>query len=288
MRIEGIWVPVVTPFRDGLIDLAALQNMAAELFKAGISGLIACGTTGEPAAMSESEQLTVLDAVLEVAPQGRVAMGLSDNNLASALDRLKRIGERPVAGVLVPAPYYIRPSQAGLIDYFRTIADASNAPVIIYNIPYRTGVPMELETLRAIAAHERVVAIKDCGGDLGITMQLIADGRLAVMAGEDQQALSTLCLGGAGAIAASAHIRPDLFARLPGLVKEGRLDEAREIFYRLLPMIHCVFREPNPAPVKAALAMMGKMQDEMRSPMQAASPGMKETLKTLLQDLECF
>ena len=286
MSIEGIWVPIVTPFRNGQIDFPALKHTAADLIGAGIAGLIACGTTGEPAAMSDEEQLAVLDAVLEAVPAGRVAMGLSDNNLNAALERLKRIGERPVAGVLVPAPYYIRPSQAGLIDYFRTIADASSAPIIVYNIPYRTGVAMELATLRTIAEHERIVAIKDCGGDLGLTMQLIADGKLAVMAGEDQQALSTLCLGGAGVIAASAHIRPDLFVRLHTLVKEGKLDEARRIFYRLLPMIHLAFREPNPGPVKAALALLGKMSDELRAPMQVATAAVREAWKPILQDLE--
>jgi 4-hydroxy-tetrahydrodipicolinate synthase len=214
-------------------------------------------------------------------------MGLCDNNMASALRRLKRIQERPVAGLLVTPPYYIRPSQAGLVEYFNVLADAASVPVIIYNIPYRTGVAMELETLRAIAQHERVVAIKDCGGSLALTMQLIVDGDLYVLAGEDQQILSTLCLGGSGAIAASAHIRPDLFVRLPQLVREARLDEAREIFYRLLPMIHRLFEEPNPAPVKAALAIMGQMRDELRSPMQAASAEMREALREELKCLDC-
>jgi len=286
MSIEGIWVPIVTPFQNGQIDFPALKRCAAELIEAGTSGIIACGTTGEPASMSDEEQLAVLDAVLEVVPAGRVAMGLSDNNLVSALERLKRICERPVAGVLVPAPYYIRPSQAGLVEYFRSVADASSAPIIIYNIPYRTGAVMELATLRAIAAHERVVALKDCGGDLGLTMQLIADGKLAVLAGEDQQGLINLALGGAGVIAASAHIRPDLWARLPKLVADGKLDEARSIFYRLLPMIQLAFREPNPGPVKAALAMLGKMRDELRSPMQAATPAIREAWTPVLQDLE--
>lgn len=286
MSIEGIWVPLVTPFRDGQVDFTALKRTAKELMDAGISGLIACGTTGEPATMSDEEQLAVLDAVLETAPAGKVAMGLSDNSQAAALARLKRVCERPVAGVLVPAPYYIRPSQAGLVSYFHAIADASAAPIFVYNIPYRSAVAMELETLRAIAAHERVTAIKDCGGDLGLTMQLIADGKLAVMTGEDQQTLVNLALGGPGAIAAAAHIRPDLWARLPVLVKDGKLDEARRIFYRLLPMIRLLFSEPNPGPLKAALSLLGKMSDELRAPMQVATPAMREALKPALQDLE--
>jgi len=284
----GIWVPLVTPFHNGKIDFPALQKTARSLIAAGISGLVACGTTGEAAALCEDEQIAVLDAVIEAVPDHPVVMGLCDNNMPSLLNRLNRIQDRPIAGLLVPPPYYIRPSQAGLIEYFNALADAASAPVIIYNIPYRTGVTMELETLRAIAQHERVVAIKDCGGDLALTMQLIADGNLAVLAGEDQQILSTLCLGGGGAIAASAHLRPDLFVRLPLLVHAGRLNEARAIFYRLLPMIHRVFDEPNPGPVKAALAMVGLMRDELRSPMQAVSAETQETLRGELTRLECL
>jgi len=286
-RFTGIWVPLVTPFHNGIIDFPALKATARRLRSAGISGLVTCATTGEPAALSEDEQLAVLDAVIDAVPGQPVVMGLCDNNMSSALRRLKRIQERPIAGLLVTSPYYIRPSQAGLIEYFNVLADAASVPVIIYNIPYRTGVGMDLETLRAIAQHERIVAIKDCGGSLALTMQLIADGDLDVLAGEDQQILSTLCLGGRGAIAASAHIRPDMFVQLAQLVNESRLNEAREIFYRLLPMIHRAFEEPNPGPVKAALAIMGQMRDELRSPMQAASGEMREALREELKRLDC-
>lgn len=285
---SGIWIPLVTPFRDGEIDVASLKLLAIGLVKAGIAGLVVCGTTGEAAALSEDEQLAALDAVIEAVPGAPVVMGLCDNNIVSLLGRLKRIERRPIAGLLVPPPYYIRPSQAGIAAYYNTVADAASVPVIVYNIPARTGVALELETLRAIARHERVVAIKDCGCDLALTMQLIADGQLSVMAGEDQQILSTLCLGGAGAIAASAHIRPDLFASLPGLVEAGRLTEAREVFYRLLPAIHMTFQEANPGPVKAALALMGKMQNELRAPMQVASAGLQREFSAGLKRLDCL
>ncbi len=287
-RFAGIWVPLVTPFHNGEIEFPALTATARKLRDSGISGLVTCATTGESAALSEDEQLAVLDAVIDAVPGQPVVMGLCDNNMSSLLSRLKRIQERPISGLLVTPPYYIRPSQGGLLEYFEALADAATVPIIIYNIPYRTGVVMELETLRAIAQHERIVAIKDCGGSLALTMQLIADGDLDVLAGEDQQILSTLCLGGSGAIAASAHIRPDLFAQLPKLVNESRLNEAREIFYRLLPMIHRAFEEPNPAPVKTALAIMGHMRDELRSPMQAASAELREALRGELKRLDCI
>lgn len=284
----GIWVPLVTPFRNGNIDFPALQKTAQHLLACGITGLVACGTTGEAAALSEKQQLAVLDAVIEAAPNHPVIMGLSDNNLPALLSRLDQIQQKTIAGLLVPPPYYIRPSQAGLIDFFNRVADAASVPVVIYNIPYRTGVTMELETLRAIAQHERVKAIKDCGGNLALTMQLIADGDLAVMAGEDQQILSMLCLGGSGAIAAAAHVRPDLFALLPQLVEAGKLAQARAIFFRLLPLIRMLFEEPNPGPLKAALALMGHMQNELLPPMQAMSVAGADKLKGELIRLECL
>ncbi len=282
----GIWVPLVTPFHNGEIDRAALRSLVRVMAGAGVSGLVACGSTGEAAALSGEEQLEVLDIVLDAAAGLPVVMGISGNNMEAVLGTLKHLRGRPIAALLVPAPYYIRPAQAGLIEYFHVLADAAPAPLIVYNIPYRTGVGIELDTMRAIARHERVVAVKDCGGDLGLTMNLIADASLQVLAGEDQQILSTLCLGGSGAIAASAHIRPDLFVRIAQTVREGKLDQARQMFYRLLPLIQLLFAEPNPGPLKAALATMGLIRDELRMPMQAASAALREKLGVELKRLE--
>lgn len=284
----GIWVPLVTPFRRGEIDVAALQALSREVTEAGVSGVVVCGSTGEAAALSDEEQLAVLDAVLEVVPAHKAVMGLAGNNLRDVTERLEHIQQRRLAGVLVPPPYYIRPSQSGLVEYFQTLADTASIPIILYNIPYRTGVTMEFDTIRTIAQHERVRAIKDCGGDAMLTMRLIAETALEVMAGEDHQLLSTLSLGGTGGILASAHIRPDLFVRLVASISAGNLGEARETFYRLLPMIRLLFQEPNPAPLKAALSMMGKMQDELRSPMQAASPSSRGQIERELLRLGCL
>lgn len=284
----GIWVPLVTPFRDGEVDIPALQTLARRLVDAGTAGLVVCGSTGEAAALSDEEQLAALDTVLDAVPSHPVAMGLAGNNLPDLLQRQQEIQRRPIAGLLAPPPYYIRPSQQGLVDYFNTLADAATAPLILYNIPYRTGVNLELETIRTIAQHERVTAIKDCGGDQKATMHLIADGKIDVLAGKDHQMFSTLCLGGSGAIAASAHIRPDLFVRMVQLVQDGELAQARKIFYRLLPMIELLFEEPNPAPLKAAFALMESMRDELRPPMQTASSDIRERLARELTRLECF
>ncbi|SUC57565.1 dihydrodipicolinate synthase [Pseudomonas aeruginosa] len=262
---QGIWVPLVTPFRHGEIDFAALPRLLDHLLNAGVAGVVVCGTTGEAAALEHGEQLQLLDAVLErVAPE-RVAMGLAGNNQAQLLAFQREVLERPLAGLLVPAPYYIRPSQEALVRFFHGVADASSVPLIVYDIPYRTGVRMELETLRRIVGHPRIAAIKDCGGSLENTLALLADGQVAVLAGEDLQMFNAFCLGASGAIAASAHLHPQRFVALHRQVVEGRLEAARANFFALLPLIRAAFAEPNPAPVKAGLARQGLIGDELRA-----------------------
>lgn len=284
-HFNGVWVPIVTPFQQGEVDFPALRNLALQLINSGVSGLVVCGTTGEAAALSKEEQLQVLDAVLEIVPGHRVVMGLAGNNYQETTWFQREIQKRVIAGLLVPAPYYIRPSQAALETFFQAIADASNTNVILYDIPYRTGVRFELQTLRRIFQHERIVAIKDCGGDSIITQTLIADRNVDVLVGEDHQILSGLCLGASGIIAASAHLRPDLFVRLVHDVQNSRLSEARSTFQALFPLINALFREPNPAPVKAALAASRLISPELRLPMLPASAPLSGELQVLLSGL---
>ncbi|MBD2839161.1 4-hydroxy-tetrahydrodipicolinate synthase [Pseudomonas sp. JM0905a] len=279
---SGIWVALVTPFNDGAIDFPALRRLARHLLDEGVAGLVACGTTGEAAALSKDEQLAVLDALLEEVPGDRLVMGVAGNNLADLLVFQREVQRRPIAGVLVPAPYYIRPSQEGLLAWFGAIADASSVPVILYDIPYRTGVRLELATLRQLARHPRIVAIKDCGGNPETTLALIGDGELDVLTGEDGQIFTTLCMGGRGAIAASAHIHPRRFVEMAECIGKGELEAARAIFLKIQPLIRLAFAEPNPAPVKSLLAMQGMIRDELRLPMQPSSEALQERLRSEL------
>ncbi|SDC51437.1 4-hydroxy-tetrahydrodipicolinate synthase [Cupriavidus sp. YR651] len=283
---HGIWLPLVTPFLHDDVDHAALRRMVDHYRRTGLAGFVVCGSTGEAAALDEAEQLAVLDTVLEAAGGLPVMMGLAGNHLGHVLARLERFGDRPLAGVLAPAPYYIRPSQEGLRDYFRWLADRSRAPLVLYDIPYRTGATLTLDTLLALADHDNIVAIKDCGGNARTTQALIADGRLAVLAGEDDQLLGTLALGGQGAIIASAHCRPDLFVAIWRAVAEGRLAEARRLFHALMPLVQALFAEPNPGPVKALLARQGWLRDALRTPMTPASAALADRLAALVDDLE--
>ncbi|WP_219267753.1 4-hydroxy-tetrahydrodipicolinate synthase [Pseudomonas sp. Xaverov 259] len=278
---QGIWVPVVTPFQDGAIDFIGLHRLVSHLLEKHVAGIMVCTTTGEAASLSRQEQLAVLDAVLQWVPAQRVVMGLAGNNQIELLHFQTEILQRPIAGLLVPAPSYIRPSQPGLEAFFRTVADASSVPIVLYDIPYRTGVTFEQATLLNIVKHPRIAAIKDCGGNLATTLALIASGEVDVLCGEDIQIFNALCLGASGAIAASAHVRTEAFVALCQQVRDNQLAGARATFFTLLPLINTMFMEPNPAPVKAALALQGLIGSELRAPMQAASARVQQALGEL-------
>lgn len=204
----------------------------------------------------------MLDAVLEEAGALPVAMGLAGNHQDHVLRRLARLGERPLAGVLAPAP------------------------LILYDIPYRTGAQLDTATLLALAEHPNIAAVKDCGGSVNKTLALIAHGGMAVLAGEDLQGLGTLCLGGTGMIAAAAHVRPDLFVAMHRAVRAQQLGQAQRLFLALAPVIRLLFAEPNPAPLKALLASQGRLRNEMRAPMLPAAEALTRRLQAELDVLD--
>nr|WP_326538950.1 4-hydroxy-tetrahydrodipicolinate synthase [Pseudorhodoferax sp.] len=279
---SGLWIPLVTPFTaDDRVDHGALAALVRDLAGRGVAGFVACGSTGEAAALTAEEQLAVLDTVLAASPGLPVLMGVGGYRLQGVLAQLEAVCTRPVTGVLVATPFYIRPAQEGLLTWFRTLADASPVPLVLYDIPYRTGAELRLETLLALAAHPRIQGIKDCGGDAGKTAALIADGRLAVLAGEDAQIFGSLALGATGAIAASAHRHTERFVRVIERLQAGALAEARALWQPLLPWVQAAFAEPNPGPVKAALADAGLLGDRLRAPMTPASPQLRQRLRAL-------
>lgn len=278
---SGLWIALVTPFKDGAVDHPALAALTARLCADGVSGFVACGSTGEAAALDKAEQLQVLETVLSAAQGLPVVMGVSGCHQGQVLEQVQALAHYPVAGLLVSAPHYIRPSQEGLLHWFRTLADASAAPVLIYDIPYRTGATLTTETLLALAGHPRIQAIKDCGGNPAKTQALIADGRLQVLTGEDAQIFHTLALGGAGAISACAHWQTPRFVELMALLRLGDLPAARDLWQALQPWVDACFAEPNPAPLKAMLAHAGEICNGLRAPMTAASEALEQRLRAL-------
>ena len=179
----------------------------------------------------------------------------------------------------------MRPSQAGIAAHIKRLADASALPLVLYDIPYRTGVRIELDTLLALAAHPNIRAVKDCAGSPQTTLALIRDGRLQVLAGNDVDLFATCCAGGAGAIAASAHLRPHDFVALHRALHEDCLADARALWHALLPLVDALGAEPNPAPVKAALAQLGLAGPTLRPPMTAASSALCGRLAGLLAEM---
>ncbi|MFC5473152.1 4-hydroxy-tetrahydrodipicolinate synthase [Paraherbaspirillum soli] len=286
LPFDGIWVPLVTPFHNGRIDFLSTQRLVENLLQAGIHGLVACGTTGEAATLSDDEQTALLAAVLEAA-DGRcpVLMGLGGSDTRAVAARAAGLRDAALAGFLISAPSYVKPSQQGIRLHFQTIAAATDRPIVLYNIPGRTGVNIEPATMRALAADPHFVAVKESGGSVSQLTALINQTPLKVLSGDDSLLLTTLCLGGHGAISAAAHIRPDLYVQMFDLVRAGQLAHARAIFNALLPLIELLFSEPNPGPVKTALAIQGKIHEELRLPMTPMSSAGKEKMARALEQL---
>jgi 4-hydroxy-tetrahydrodipicolinate synthase len=291
-RFSGIWVPLVTPFQAlahasseaGPVDLATAQRLARFYADEGVAGLVVCGTTGEPATLSVSEQHALLSAVLE-AVQGRcpVMMGAAGNHTDALAQRLRLLDSFDLAGVLISPPAYVKPSQAGIIAHYLKLADATRHPIVLYNIPSRTGVNMEPITVAKLVATGRFPAIKESAGNVPQLLNLLEIPQLDVLCGDDILLLTSLLLGARGGISATAHIRPDLFVALYHQVEQGHTAAAQSLFQQLKPLIEAMFSEPNPAPLKAALAQQGWLLETLRLPMTPVSEACNQQLALQLE-----
>ncbi len=275
-RFEGIWVPLVTPFHHGKIDVSATQELANYLVQSGVNGLVLAGTTGEGCSLDKYEQQLLLSAVREVVgDKYPLVIGLGGSSTRELQDKIKRFAADNLAGFLISPPAYVRPSQEGIRLHFNAIASMTELPIILYNIPMRTGINISVDVIADLAKNPQFVAIKECGSQM---RDLITLNKLSVLSGNDEHLFDDLRLGASGAISAAAHIRPDLFVLLHDLVSHGHIKHAHELFAQLLPLIKLLFSEPNPAPVKAALAMQGFINDSLRLPMTTMSTAGKAAL----------
>lgn len=286
LTFEGIWVPIVTPFRNGSIDFDAAQRLAVDLANDGVHGIVVCGTTGEAAALDEPEQAALLQSIIEaVGSRCPVVMGISGSNTRIVAEKVARYNQYEPAGFLISPPSYVRPSQQGILLHFQAIAAQTDRPIIIYNIPARTGVNMEAETVIALASDPHFVAIKESSGNVAQLAEIINSQSLKVLSGDDALFLTTLDLGGHGAISAGAHIRPDLFVRIYELMQAGQVAQASTLFNALLPLIKLLFSEPNPGPIKAALAAQGRIREELCLPMTPMSAAGQKKLAAILEQV---
>jgi 4-hydroxy-tetrahydrodipicolinate synthase len=286
--LRGVFVPNVTPFSAQSVDEAALRRVLDYLLEGGASGLVPCGTTGESATLSHAEHRSVVEITVKHV-DGRVPViaGTGSNNTAEAIDLTKHAEDAGADAALLICPYYNRPSQSGLVAHFTAVAEATRLPIIMYNIPKRTGVNMEAATTIALSRVPGIIGIKEASGDLIQIMEIIegCDPSFAVLSGDGNMTFPILCLGGKGAILADAHILPGEWRRMVELVAAGDLAQAREIHYRLLPMCRALFMETNPVPVKLAMELLGLMSAEPRLPLLPASERCRATVRQELRKL---
>ncbi len=279
LDLRGVWIPLITPFdAEGAVDVDAVERLCAEYVAAGASGIVALGTTGEAPALDASEKRAVVDACARAcaATGSRLIVGTGTNNTRSTLDATRALaGVQGVVGALVVVPYYVRPSEAAVVAHYRAVAEVSPVPVVAYNIPYRTGRALSAATLLEIASIPNVAGVKQAVGALDTdTLELLAsapDG-FAVLGGEDAILFPIMCMGGAGAIAASAHLCTERFVAMIECGLAGKIDDGRSHAEALLPVVRAGFAEPNPAVFKAVLHAQGRIATpDVRMPLANAS-----------------
>jgi len=274
-RIEGLWLPLVTPFRDGALDERSLRRIARHYLGQPVDGMILAATTGEGLTIDEdeTERLTAIVAT-EVAGRIPVFLGLSGSDTRKVAKALAHTAPWPVDGYLIACPYYTRPSQAGLYHHFAALAGETARPIMIYNIPYRTGVNLANDTLLRLAELPNIVGVKDCCADQVQSFDLMRarpDG-FAVMTGEDALLYAALTQGGDGAILASAHVETARFAAIRQMLLAGDHRAALQAWRGLVDLARLLFAEPSPAPIKHWLARAGLIDSpEVRAPMMPVS-----------------
>ena len=285
-KLRGCGTAIVTPFAPGgAVDDAALADFVAWQVDEGIDFLVPCGSTGEAQTLDDEERVRVVRRTVAVA-SGRVPVvaGATDNDTRRAVDETKRMCDAGADYILSACPYYNKPTQDGLRRHFEAVAEASGVPVVLYNVPGRSGVNMLPATVMELARHDRVVAIKEASGDMHQALELLRlrpEG-FSVLSGDDWMALPLVASGGDGVISVASNEVPGPMSRLVRHALAGELDAAQRLLWTLLPLLDLNFVESNPIPVKGALALMGRAGNVLRLPLVPASPA---TLARLADEL---
>jgi 4-hydroxy-tetrahydrodipicolinate synthase len=285
---SGSMVALVTPFKDGKVDWQSLEALVEFHISNGTHGIVPCGTTGESATLSHKEHDDVIKAVIKaVHKRVPVIAGTGSNSTDEAV-RLTREAEKSGAdGALMISPYYNRPTQEGIFQHYKKVASEVGIPIIVYNIPGRTGSKIEPETLARMSEITNIAGVKEATGsvDQAIDVIRLCGDKLAVYSGEDTLTFSLMSLGGKGVISTVANIAPKEMSQLAEACLKGDWEKGRDLQFKLIPLIHAVFLETNPIPIKTALAQMGKCTGELRLPLTPMSEG---NLKKLRQAMTGF
>ena len=285
--IQGAIVAIVTPFRNGKVDEEALRRLIEEQIMAGTDGIAPCGTTGESTTLSHEEHDRVIEITVDaVKKRVPVIAGTGSNSTAEALRLTKHAWEAGADAALIVCPYYNRPTQEGLYLHYRAIAEEVPVPIIVYNIPGRTGTNMLPETLARLAKIPNIIGVKEASGSIKQMSDVIqlCGADFDVLSGDDIFTLPLLALGGKGVISVISNVVPGDMAGMVDAFAAGDLEKARQLHYRMSPLIDALFIETNPIPVKAALAMMGKIAYELRLPLCRMAEKNEAALKKVMQD----
>ena len=288
--MRGCATALVTPFTaDGAIDDEALTRLIEYQLAGGVKLLVPCGTTGESATMTEEEDQHVIKRAIELARgRARVIAGTGSNSTASAIENSKIAEDLGADAVLVVAPYYNKPTQQGLYAHFRAIAEAVDLPIVIYNVPGRTSCNISAgTTLRLARDFPNIVAVKEASGNLSQIMEILRDrpDGFRILSGDDALTFPMMALGADGLISVAANEAPELMARMVELALAEKWTEARELHYRLLPLMEVNFIESSPGPVKAALAMMNLIGENFRLPLVPIEEKSRARLREVISEL---
>jgi 4-hydroxy-tetrahydrodipicolinate synthase len=290
--MRGCATALVTPFgSDGSVDVERMGALVKRQCEGGVRVLVPCGTTGESVTMSADENRRVISATVEVAQQhnARVIAGAGSNSTAHAIENARAARDVGADAVLIVAPYYNKPTQEGLYQHFRAVAEAvAGLPVVLYNVPGRNSSNMSAETtLRLAREVEFVVAVKEASGNLAQIMEIIRsrpEGFL-VLSGDDAMTFALLALGGDGLVSVASNEAPGPLSKMVDAALAGRWDEARELHYRLLPLMDVNFVESSPGPVKAAMALMGLLEENLRLPLVPVTEPTRGRVREVLGEL---
>ncbi|MCB9709384.1 MAG: 4-hydroxy-tetrahydrodipicolinate synthase [Myxococcales bacterium] len=288
MTFRGAMTALVTPFKDGQIDQEALSDLVEWQIAQGIDGLVPCGTTGESITLSAEEHARVINIVVERAKRRvPVLAGAGAASTRHTVELCQAAKEAKADGVLLVAPYYNRPSPQGLVAHFEAVLREVSFPTVLYNIPKRTGVDMDLAVLERLSALSDIVGIKEATGQILRSQDIVAafGTRFCVLSGDDTIVLGILAVGGQGVISVTSNVVPDRIARVVSLFDQGKICEARTLHQSLLPLHTALFLESNPGPVKAALAHLNKISLELRLPLVQPERAILDKIRDALTDV---
>ena len=285
---RGVLPAIITPFKDDYsLDEEGLRRNIEFLQESGVSGIVPCGTTGESATLTFEEHKRVVEIAIDCATVPVIA-GTGSNNTREALELTLHAADAGADAALLITPYYNKPNDRGMFEHYKIIAESCDIPIILYNVPKRTGADLRPDLVKKLAGLENIIGIKEASGSISQVSQVIEQTRetgFIVLSGDDDMTLPIMALGGAGVISVVANVAPRKTVEMVEAMARGDLDEARKLHFQLAPLVRSMFLETNPIPVKAACRLMGLAAGPLRLPLAPMSPDKENTLKDIVERL---